>query len=1586
MTGHHPLLPPEMLESDTSLVPEWKTLVSKTKDNAGAGGGTAGGGKPYSGFNNSAWTDPESKAGTWRAEERSKDSDRWGVKGPPLADSHPKNGLLQSSKWREDDRAIPPPLGRPRWEHSSEPRWNDQGMRGQNDIFAPTSAQDPWSVEASALRGRGRASADTNRWNREDRWGALGGDLNTIPRKWGAGPDHGTGGPETGDDRWGNDSGRLARGGRGIGGTGFGTPPFGHGPGFNDDAGRSRSYVSRGRGRGLVGPVTQYDKWHPGSSPVPLSEERAVEPVPRRPTHRYSKRDMVSVFKQMKQRNALGLPDAVDNSDPTLFAGPDQPEVVDVLAGVHQPGPGGDPEYFAALQEAAGKDELHPHDEVIQNVFSVSKEREDPGHAAGALPTAKVEPGLQPPTTASLKKPDEWVYLDPANVLQGPFSKAEIIDWKQSGYFFAELQIRNSADSDFGNLNDLLESWGIEPAPPRPNKSEGERSATPTSSVSVANAIEDALPQSLSPLEPSPLQHAPPATQSVSAVPQPASMLFSAYQPTDAKEHMNTEPPSPLSGWFQGEKTAPLQDQGLPHHGDPFGARVQPDGRYAAGGQPEGFLEGFFRGNGFPQQGDHTQQLVHPSQQQAQHQQPFASQLFPQPSQLQLPQMLQQFRGESGGALPFSPSSHLPSLQGSTFPPGPFQEPQLRSVHGFADPPQHQSTFSFPAPTPSQGLSNAGNRFPAPGHGLPQNNFNVPQHPGNTFGGHGGAHQPFFQQSVYGAPGPSPLGRPSFFDQSSLQRQASSGPQQLPFFAQQQAQQQPPLPHHHQASSGTPNPLQTDPMLGGLGLGGAPPSTAPDLRQPFDGSWNPMAGGLFPASVSNIASQAPAPPFPPSQAPTGHMSEVDALPAALLEDTPAGQIHEEPDVRPSPLPSWVQGNPETLRPPTDASVGPLRESSQPWHGVTSVENQGVLFNLPREPHPGKAPDTGGFPERNRPTDPPPAPAVQMRQEMSFPGRLADFFLPKEVPQGAVSASPPQHALQEPPNAEHEQDFLFPVKGPIVASPPPLPEPTPSPTDEPAPFQKVQKKSRKPSLLKDEPASVLPDDVPPPRYVPAVPQGKIQVVDTDPRLVQEHVEAPRQIFQDPAGPAPLAEAKTSQAWAVPAQAKPVVKTLAEIQEEEARAAAAAEAVLESGVATSGGTWAKTVGKFAGGPAWGSPFEYQEHDMRQRSGREVLGALGEALAPQGITIGDALGLRQPEPAAAPIKLAPWAASAGQKAVPVTNLRDIQFAAEQVARQEQRKPTDRGASAPPPRVVAAPTPAPAPAPILPEPPKQPGKTAKEVNEEQKRMIAQMKAEINAPKRDPSKTVQPIVAQRVPPPKFPPQEPQFPAPETDDDLLFWDYGQGSVGRGVNLVQSAAANRLPAKPPQPNGSASFFSQPAINGQAPVAQAGGREEPNNAVPVEELEFGVRLSSDFRTWCRTQLRKLRGDDDLTLVYICMTLSANSEVAETIQQAITAPGVHQFIAEFMRRRALETGASEKKGGKSRKAAVAESSKPATATAKVEAPVYIEKKEASGWNRIQVKGKGKGKGKKGEKVPGDFLGFESGLNYNLLSNQDV
>lgn len=50
----------------------------------------------------------------WRGDDRLKEGDRWGGRAPPLlADNPPKNGLAGPHKWRDDDRAALPGMGRP---------------------------------------------------------------------------------------------------------------------------------------------------------------------------------------------------------------------------------------------------------------------------------------------------------------------------------------------------------------------------------------------------------------------------------------------------------------------------------------------------------------------------------------------------------------------------------------------------------------------------------------------------------------------------------------------------------------------------------------------------------------------------------------------------------------------------------------------------------------------------------------------------------------------------------------------------------------------------------------------------------------------------------------------------------------------------------------------------------------------------------------------------------------------------------------------------------------------------------------------------------------------------------------------------------------------------------------------------------------------------------------------------------------------------------------------------------------------------------------------------------------------------------
>jgi hypothetical protein len=95
------------------------------------------------------------------------------------------------------------------------------------------------------------------------------------------------------------------------------------------------------------------DKWHPGGAAqhAPAHHAEPEVRVQRPPTLRYTKAQMMGVFKALRNARALILPKGVDRSDPYLFGAPDQqPDVLEVINGCHEPGPSGNPEWVAAQE------------------------------------------------------------------------------------------------------------------------------------------------------------------------------------------------------------------------------------------------------------------------------------------------------------------------------------------------------------------------------------------------------------------------------------------------------------------------------------------------------------------------------------------------------------------------------------------------------------------------------------------------------------------------------------------------------------------------------------------------------------------------------------------------------------------------------------------------------------------------------------------------------------------------------------------------------------------------------------------------------------------------------------------------------------------------------------------------------------------------------------------------------------------------------------------------------------------------------------------------------------------------------------
>ena len=80
--------------------------------------------------------------------------------------------------------------------------------------------------------------------------------------------------------------------------------------------------------------------------PCCLHDIQSTEPMHRvlqAATHVYNKKAAVVIYKKLAAARRVVLPQGVSQEDQTLFAGADQPDPMDVLAGIHDPGNGGEP-------------------------------------------------------------------------------------------------------------------------------------------------------------------------------------------------------------------------------------------------------------------------------------------------------------------------------------------------------------------------------------------------------------------------------------------------------------------------------------------------------------------------------------------------------------------------------------------------------------------------------------------------------------------------------------------------------------------------------------------------------------------------------------------------------------------------------------------------------------------------------------------------------------------------------------------------------------------------------------------------------------------------------------------------------------------------------------------------------------------------------------------------------------------------------------------------------------------------------------------------------------------------------------------
>ncbi len=131
----------------------------------------------------------------------------------------------------------------------------------------------------------------------------------------------------------------------------------------------------------------------------------------------------------------------------------------------------------------------------------------------------------------------------------------------------------------------------------------------------------------------------------------------------------------------------------------------------------------------------------------------------------------------------------------------------------------------------------------------------------------------------------------------------------------------------------------------------------------------------------------------------------------------------------------------------------------------------------------------------------------------------------------------------------------------------------------------------------------------------------------------------------------------------------------------------------------------------------------------------------------------------------------------------------------------------------------------------------------------------------------------------------------------------------------NAVAN---ARPPQARAKHQNVAQTTTRNVAPITQQQiSSSTASSSTPAEE--FGATMSPALEKWCKEQMQKINGSDDLTLVGFCMTLPDANEIRQYLTTYLGATHqVNIFATEFINKRGLgnkqeewETPGSAKKG---------------------------------------------------------------------------
>jgi len=99
-----------------------------------------------------------------------------------------------------------------------------------------------------------------------------------------------------------------------------------------------------------------------------------------------------------------------------------------------------------------------------------------------------------------------------------------------------------------------------------------------------------------------------------------------------------------------------------------------------------------------------------------------------------------------------------------------------------------------------------------------------------------------------------------------------------------------------------------------------------------------------------------------------------------------------------------------------------------------------------------------------------------------------------------------------------------------------------------------------------------------------------------------------------------------------------------------------------------------------------------------------------------------------------------------------------------------------------------------------------------------------------------------------------------------------------------------------------------------VFWGGAQDQKKDSSGSDGLSAGAQLDPGMKAWSLEQMRKIKGNSDLTLVSFCMTLSSNSEIREYMRDVLgSTPQVSSFASEFIRRKNKLDESKRRRGGK-------------------------------------------------------------------------